>query len=323
MVDRVAYVVNPNAASSKGLRRWQLLSDALTRNNISHQAVFTARVGHALELAKTLSHENELIVAVGGDGTVHEVANGILASNATCTLGVYPVGTGNDFATGWGLKQNVERHLTLLRRPVYFKQDALRIENESLKRWCIGVADIGLAADVARRINESRKSGKLVYVKAAIKSALSFKSKKITVHTQSESKIYDALTIAFGIHRTNGGGLCQCPDAIVNDGLVEVTLTESISAFDIPQLLLRLYTGSFTQHSKVHAFQAVEMKLDLPTGWWMEADGEPIGEGAFTLTVEKEKLSVLAPHMPGNHGRPMSSRNGHGIIASIITNANR
>ena len=235
-------------------------------------------------------------------------------------VGVYPAGTGNDFANAWRLKQNIEQHLSLLHQPVYFKQDTLRIENESVKRWCIGIADIGLAADVAKRINESKKSGKLVYAKAAVQSALSFNAKSITVHSQTESKTFNALTVAFGIHRTNGGGLCQCPDAIVNDGLVDVSLTEKISALDIPSLLVRLYNGSFTRHSKVHAFQAGSFTVDLPTGWWMEADGEPIGEGSFTLTVEKDKLIVLAPHMPGNHGRPMSSRNGHGIIASIISN---
>ncbi|HZG01444.1 MAG TPA: hypothetical protein VEY71_10600 [Chitinophagales bacterium] len=161
------------------------------------------------------------------------------------------------------------------------------------------------------------------YAKAAIQSALSFKSRSITVNTQTESITFDALTVAFGIHKTNGGGLCQCPTAVVNDGLVEVTLTEKISAYHIPELLVRLYNGSFTRHSKVHSFRAGNFTADLPAGWWMEADGEPIGQGSFTLTVEKEKLTVLAPHMPGNHGRPMSSRNGHGIIASIMSNASK
>lgn len=323
MVNRIAYVVNPNAASGKGFRRWLKLSNALARNNISHQVVLTERIGHALELAKELSVSHDLIVAVGGDGTVHEVANGILDSNSNCALGVYPVGTGNDFATSWHLKQNIEQHVSLLHQPVYFKQDVLQIENETTKRWSISVADIGLAADVAKRINESKKSGKLVYTLAAIKSALTFTFKQLHVHTTDGIFSYDALTVAFGIHRTNGGGLCQCPNAIVNDGLVEISLTEKIKAQHIPQLLYRLYNGTFTRHSKVHAFQSDQLNIVLPTGWWMEADGEPIGEGAFTLAIEKEKLIVLAPYMPGNQDRPTSLRNGHGMAASITSNASK
>ncbi|HZG01443.1 MAG TPA: acylglycerol kinase family protein, partial [Chitinophagales bacterium] len=158
LVSRVAFIVNPNAASGKGLGRWNKLSAALTKHDIFHQAVLTERVGHARELATQLAFTNELIVAVGGDGTVHEVANGILESSPGCALGVFPVGTGNDFATAWGFKQNVEQHLSLLNQPLFFKQDVLKIENGLVKRWCISVADIGLAADVAKRINESNKS---------------------------------------------------------------------------------------------------------------------------------------------------------------------
>ncbi|HUL68809.1 MAG TPA: diacylglycerol kinase family protein [Gemmatimonadales bacterium] len=236
----------------------------------------------------------ELVLVLGGDGAVHEAANGILTARTTPlpALGVLPVGTGNDYAkltgtTGLGIEQAASR----LRSGRVRTLDVGRIASE----YFVNSAGVGFDAEVARRVNGMRLRGPPAYLLAVAQAYGSFKPLRIRLVTAREGVEEVVLVIEVGIGGVVGGGFRINPGASPDDGLFDVCLVRSLSLFEFLTRLPLVMLGWHTRLRQVRCFKTDRLTIESLDGPLLaHLDGEVRTLGSrLEVTIEPARLPVL------------------------------
>ncbi|MCK5742946.1 MAG: hypothetical protein KAH48_12060, partial [Chlorobi bacterium] len=172
------------------------------------------------------------------------------------------------------------------------------IGSEKKHRYFINVAGIGFDANVAHGVNvdkDNDKRGRILYMKNLLGSLL--KSKPSQYRIVIDGKIYDKniFSMCVGIGKYNGGGMKQLPDAIVDDGLFDITMIENISKFSIIMNIKNLFDGSFVKHHKVSTDKGKKIIIEAETPVLSETDGESCGQSPFEFNILPRALNVIVP----------------------------
>ena len=263
--------------------------------------VFTQYPGHATKVASENSTKFDYIVAVGGDGTLNEVINGI-DLNSKVKIGLLPYGTGNDFARGQKLQLNAQFLFELITTNSFKNIDigfikSLDVES-TLKRRFINIADIGLGGFVTQHIlknNNTFISGKLKYVQAIIIGMLKYSRAAINVDGdyKFQGKI---LTLAICNGKFFGYGMCISPMANVQDNTLNITRIGDVSLLDYLKNLGKLKRGKLIEHPEVDYKTIQNINVyhqDKPCP--IEVDGEFIGYTPVNIQVLAQKVKFLLP----------------------------
>lgn len=229
-------IVNPNAGNGKGSKDWHIISDLLKKENLPHSVRFTERKGHAIIFTlEGIAAGYRNIVTVGGDGTLNEVVNGVFTGN-TCpatdiTLALIPVGTGNDWGRMFGIPLDYEKAVKIIGEGKNMLHDIGMIRySDALsdtKRYFINIAGLGFESIVVKRTNiqkDKGHSGKLIYFYNLLMSLLSYKNTRAEINIDGKSIMADVFSINVGNGKYCGGGMRQTPDALPNDGFLDVTI---------------------------------------------------------------------------------------------------
>ena len=235
-------IVNPVAGSGKGLADWPLISKLLRDHRILTETVFTEYKYHATELTvEAVNNGFRHIIVVGGDGTIHEVVNGLFIQKATPTqevlMAVIAVGTGNDWIRMFGIPRKYSEAIKAIVAGHSFLQDVGTISyykaSYRQSRYMANVAGVGFDAFVNRKYNhlkEEGKRGKWLYIWSTFKAVLKYRSTGVKIWVDNELVINDLVYSAtVGIGKYNGGGMIQTPDAVADDGLFDLTTIRRIS----------------------------------------------------------------------------------------------
>lgn len=296
------FIINPLSGRGRGLKLWQQLSAVLHIECFSFEHHITTYAGHAKQLAmQAATGKADVVVVFGGDGTLHEAANGLLSSTdfdlTKTALTVLPLGTGNDFAAAYGLTADLKALLYRLKNPRFQYQDVIRITNANLDiHYCVSMAGWGFDAYVARLANEQKvkgKRGKSLYIQAALQTVRQYKPQLMTLYIDGNQLTRTILSGAAGIHRSNGGGLLQCPEALRDDGLMHLTLIKPLSLWDILTAVPRLFSGSIQRHPRVETFATRSCRIESEQEVYLETDGEDAGLLPVEMIIEEKRLKVL------------------------------
>lgn len=301
-------IANPKAGKNKVLEEWTLIDRALREAGVEFDALFSKSKYHSIELTvRAIRDGYRHIVAVGGDGTIHEVVNGIFfqkeVSPSEITLAVIPAGSGNDWVKMYGIPHDYVKCAEIIAACNIKKQDICRVDVVESKvpqtRYMINGCGVGLDAAICRECNAMKqkgKSGSLIYVKAAARSF--FKMKPNLFEIEVDGKKFfsgEALSVALANGIYSGGGMIQAPDAIMDDGLVNVTV---IGAMSKPMILVRfkeLFSGRIYQVPNIFHITGKHVKVNvLQTDQPVEVDGEVVGSTPLELTVLPQALSIVA-----------------------------
>ena len=273
MQNRWTVIRNPSAASGKGDRVWPAIEKALTAAGWELDVHVTAHAGHATALARqALAAGHRQLLAIGGDGTAHEVANGILSQahipSQEILLAQIPVGTGNDWGRTMGIPAKMEDAVAVLRTGTHRVQDVGRatLRDSGEQRFFINVAGMGYDGMVARVANERKaqdKGGMLGYVGALLSCLMKYKAQPLEV-TQADGTQVSApmFSLAAGICKHNGGGMKPCPEAIPDDGLLDLTWIGNLSKLAVLRNVPRLFSGTFVKHPAVSQYRSASFALD-------------------------------------------------------------
>ena len=283
-----SFVVKPNAKSGMGQQIWNKLESLLQKKQITYEVFFTQYQKHATHIAYQLTadHKEHTIVALGGDGTVNEVVNGIQDFEKT-TLGYIPIGSGNDFARGLKLPKNLRKALAqILACPHISEVNVGRISYKNKQRLFAVSSGIGFDADICHESVVSRlkqvlnkwKLGKLTYVCIALHRL--FVTQPCTIHvTLDRGKTLSypkARFVAVMNHPYEGGGVKFCPKAKNDDDMLDIIVVSNVSKLKVlcvlPLALLGLHTWVRGVH--IHTCRHIEIQAEkaLP----VHADGENI-----------------------------------------------
>lgn len=304
-------IANPKAGNNTVLNEWSLIENELKGENIEYEVIFSKSKYHSIELTiKAIRDGYRKFIAIGGDGTIHEVVNGIFMQSevpySEFTLGVIPTGSGNDWVKSAGIPNNYSECAKIISKGETLLQDIFRVDFFDSKvphtRYVINGSGVGLDALICRECNlmkSAGKGGKLIYVRAAVKSLLGLKYKEVEVVVDGEP-FYKGkvVSIALANGPYSGGGMVQAPGASISDGLANITVIGEIS---IPKIILKfkeLFTGNIytIKEVKNRVGRHVQIKVfedDLP----LEIDGEFVGGTPIELSVIPQSLKVVVGNL--------------------------
>lgn len=312
------------AASKKAGTLWKSVEKELKAQGVEYHSRMTGRSGCASEIAFDACVVGyRRFLSVGGDGTVHDVLNGIAsfvewekssgrdASMADFTIGVIPVGSGNDWIKSAGVPRDLRKVVGLVADEKTAWQDVVKVsvlapdvqgyDTPIAVSYMINVGGIGLDARVCTRVNMKKKQGhrgKILYVSSLIHAIYHRVPAFAKVYCDGE-KVFEGsyLSIAFGIGRYSGGGMRQTPSAVMDDGFLDMTLIPELPLGKIALQAPRLFTGTFLDVPELIVSRGRSI-LVQPYGEAghepVEVDGEVIGKAPVRFDVLDTKIRVVS-----------------------------
>jgi YegS/Rv2252/BmrU family lipid kinase len=309
-------IVNPASAGGATGRAWPHLASDLRAHFGAFNCVFTERAGDASVIAARESAAGRsLIIACGGDGTISEVANGILQSGAGAELGILPSGTGGDFRRTLDVPKRGADAATTLARGRSVRMDVGRVEfldraGARAERYFLNVASCGMGGEVIRRVEENSSGwlasasrrvagGQAAYALASLQSAVSFARPTLRIRLDERPEFRLAVVnLCIANARYFGGGMKIAPEAKLDDGLLDVVAVGDLDTFRILTNVYRLYLGTHlglreVQHARARRIQVSADKSDEQV--LIEIDGELAGTLPATFEILPRALRVRVP----------------------------
>lgn len=305
MADRWYAIINPQAGSGKGKTDWPHIESLLKSSDIEFDHVFTTHKYHSVELTvNAINQGYKKFIAIGGDGTLNEIVNGMFIQQvyptSDLTVGVIAVGTGNDWSRMYKIHSTYEGKVDAIKKGNLFLQDVGKVEYEESmvkhSRYFANAAGVGFDAEVARRTNKLKETGhkgKILYMGSLVRALFDYKPTTINIAVDDEKLSGKIFSLTVGIGCYNGSGMMQLPNAISNDGLLDVTVIRQIRRLEVIRNIYRLYNGTILSHPKIsgHIGKTVVISSDIPIG--LEVDGETLGVSPFTFTIVPKSINVI------------------------------
>lgn len=299
-------VVNPTAGSGKGLDDYPLISKLLRDNGIRCEAVFTEHKCHATELTVSAIEQGyRHIIVVGGDGTLHEVVNGLFIQKfvapSEVTIAVIAVGTGNDWIRMYGIPRRYSEAIRAIKEGYTFLQDVSEVEYEESQyrqtRYMANVAGVGFDAAVIRQYQHrkaKRRTTKATYLWCMLQTFFRHKSTGIKIWID-DRLIYNSFifSIAIGVCKYNGGGIQQLPKAVADDGLLDITLIRPVHWWHVLFRLRRLFNGTIYSIGHVMHTQGKKVRIESSPESPLEIDGELFGVTPIEFRALHREVRVI------------------------------
>jgi YegS/Rv2252/BmrU family lipid kinase len=299
-------IVNPVAGNGKGLTDWPQISKMLRDNHIAFDFVFTEKKFHAIELSvEAIVGGYRRIIVVGGDGTIHEVVNGIMIQqeipSQSVLLAVIAVGTGNDWIRMFGIPRKYSDAIRAIVDGHSFLQDIAHISyyksNIPHQRYMANVAGLGFDASVNKyynRLKDEGRRGNWIYKWGMFKVILGFKTTRMKVFIDGQPVVDQPIfSSTIGIGKYNGGGMMQMPDAVADDGLLDVTLIRKMSKLRVLSNFMSLYNGKIYNIPKVTHHRGRKIQVESYPESAIEVDGEALGYSPFEFEVIDRAVQVV------------------------------
>ena len=304
--DKWYVIVNPVAGFGRGLVDLPHITKLIRDNEIPHELVFSQHKHHVTELTVQAVREGyRRIIVIGGDGTLHEVVNGLFIQQTTpieeVTVAVIPVGTGNDWIRMFGIPKCYSEAIRAIKEGYTFLQDVASVEYEESMyrqvRYAANVAGVGFDADVIKCLLRMRSKGvvgKSSYLRALIRSFFRYKPTGTKIWVD-DRLIYNnlMLSMAIGVGKYNGGGIQQLPEAVADDGLLDITIIRPLHWWNIIFRLRRLFNGSIYTIGHVLYAQGKHIRIESSPELPLEVDGELLGGTPLEFKIHPRCVRVI------------------------------
>lgn len=296
-------IVNPVSGNGKTGKRWAGLEERLKIEGARFEAEFTREPGHAAQLARdAVAAGYRTIVAVGGDGTMNEVLNGLIVdgrADPEVKLGLIPGGTGSDLGRGLGLPRDpLEAALRLLKaepRTLDVGQITCKLGAGTSTRYFINVAGLGFDGDVCDRVNRSSKAlgGTIPYLSNLLITLFAYRNKRVrwTLDGQAREEKLNSVIVANAHYF--GGGMYISPNSKMNDGQFHVITLGDWGKVEFLIAVPRVYNGTHLTHPKVKEYVGRQVSVEADGRMFLQAEGELFGEAPATFTILPGALQVL------------------------------
>jgi diacylglycerol kinase (ATP) len=298
-------IVNPNAGRGTGKKDWAKISRMLENESIRFVVRFTGKKWEAADFAReNINAGFRNIITVGGDGTLNEVLNGVF-TNDTCsskevTLALIPVGTGNDWGKMFGIPPDYKEAIKIISRGKIMVHDTGLIKyfdgTEEKTRYFINIAGLGFESAVVKRTNiqkDKGRSGKAIYFYNLVASLFSYHNTPAELIIDGVTHNAKVFSVNVGNGRYCGGGMRQTPDALPDDGLLDVTVINGIGKLEIIRNLKLLYNGKILSHPKIDGYKCKNLKISSGKLLYAEADGESLGHTPAEFSVLPGSINIV------------------------------
>jgi YegS/Rv2252/BmrU family lipid kinase len=294
VVSRVCLIVNPAAGGGKSGRLGPELERRMRGHGLTVRRVETRDLQHARDLALEAAGLGETVVALSGDGMIGTIADA-LRSIPGATLGLLPGGRGNDFARVLGIPNDPQAACATIAEGHPRAVDM----GEVAGRAFVGIASAGFDSDANRIANEAPSwLGGLVYAYGALRALASWRPATFEIELDPPGERYKFTGYSIGTANSKayGGGMYAAPDALLDDGLLEVVTMAHMSRWRfLSSVLPRVFKGTHVELPAVRVFRAAEVTISADRPFTMYADGDPIGELPVRVRAVKGAVNVIVP----------------------------
>ncbi len=296
MAKKIAFIIN--GARKLSYQVNQTITRCENQSNIESHSFITKGPKEAILFARDAClNLFDVVIAVGGDGTVNEVVNGIIESkNSAVTLAILANGTGNDFLRGTNFLLNQDSFIEALLANTTKLVDVAKIESSIGISYFINIADIGFGGKVVQILDKQRQfSGrKASYGLAILRAFIGFRKPFLKIETPDFNFEGPILMVAICNGTIFGNGLTINPFAQINDGKLNVTLLGKVSLLDYIMNLKNLKSGKKISHPEAIYFETKNIEIKVVKGIAVsEADGEYLGSGNLSVSVLNSSISLL------------------------------
>jgi len=299
-------IVNPRSGGGLSQRRWAALLGPLTDGLGPVDVRFTGAKGDGRRIAREEATAGRgLIVAMGGDGTISEVADGILDAGGKSELGIIPRGTGGDFRRSLDLDDDLGQAARRIRETPARLIDAGRVsfvadDGSQAQRHFVNIVSFGFSSDVARQANASSKrlGGRIAFLSATVRSLVSYDNVDVVLSMDDQpERRMSVLLAALGNGRFFGGGMKICPEALIDDGLFDLVTVGNLGRVGVMANIHRIYSGHHLTMKEVQGTRLRRLKVapaDSTTKIPLEVDGETPGHLPASFELLPGALRVRA-----------------------------
>jgi len=297
-------IANPAARGGAVERQWPQIERLLQELGFAYTVQFTERRGHAAQLVENaLLKGGRYILGIGGDGSNHELVDGIFSQQFVPSSEVFyallPFGTGNDWARQYGIPIDPRLRLKRLLELKTVQQDIGLVkyqrDGQTHSRYFVNVAGMAYDGFIGKKLTEHPAHNKAHYLLKVLQYLTEYQLSKARIIFDGQSVEDFFYTINIGLCRFSGGGMQFVPQAVPDDGLFALTFARKISKLEVLIQTPRFYNGSILQHSKIEGHQARSIRVehigDTPT--LLEADGEFLGETPVEFEMLERALRVV------------------------------
>lgn len=294
MKKKIVFIINPFSGTSAKVSTPELIAKHLDTSKFDHSIAFTKYAGHAIELSKNaVEDKKDIVVAVGGDGSVNEVAQALVGSETS--LGVLPGGSGNGFAMHLGLGRNTKKAIEFLNTGKKICIDTCTVND----RFFANVAGIGFDARIAFMTKKNKKRGFLPYFSTSIKESSKFKPASLVIELDGK-KIegeYAAAVVAnasmYGYHFT------IAPEASLQDGVMDIMLIKKSPLYKYFLASYRFLNRSLHLSRITETYQGRDLRISLSQKDYIHVDGEGYeSELNLSFQINPKSLNVIIPSNP-------------------------
>lgn len=299
-------IISSLSGGGKARKEWPAVARLLKKKGISFSESFTDHQYHAIELAReAVLAGYRKIMAVGGDGAIHEILNGIFQQSEVpteeITLAIIPVGSGNDWSRLHEIPKSHEKAVEVIARNKVVSQDVARVDSvmdgQPYCRYMMNIGGLGFDAQVCHDYDIAKSKGRtgdVQYFSCLMKGFIWYRNRNFTIYADDEL-FYEgpALSVALGIGKYCGGGMMQTPGAVFDDGLIDITVTGRLSKLKFIGKVKDLYKGTIYNLKEVVHTRARQYRILSKPDCYVEVDGEAVGFSPITVQVVPAAVKVV------------------------------
>lgn len=286
---KICFIVNPISGTTSKKNVVGLIPKYFKEPDFHTEIKYTQHPKHATELAAQAVDEGfDIVVAVGGDGTVNEVGRSLVHTSAA--LGIIPCGSGNGLARHLAIPVNVVKAMKILQEAHIQKLDYGKLNEHFFFCTC----GVGFDAFVSDKFAHSGKRGLLSYVENTLVEGVRYKPEEYELEVDGERQQFKAFLIACGNASQYGNNAYITPEASMSDGLIDVTVMEPFGLISAPQILLQMFNKSLNENSHIRTFRCKSLKIFRKKPGVVHYDGDPITiDGDLNISMVGKGINMV------------------------------
>lgn len=288
---QLLFIVNPISGVGKQRGIEQMIAKELDQSKYAYRIVYTEGPGHAVSLCREATQAGtDVVVAVGGDGTVNETATGIVGTGTT--LGIIPTGSGNGLSRHLKIPMNVKKAIGIINQGKIKKIDTATINDT----FFVNIAGVGFDASVAKKFAMAERRGFSTYFQITSNTYKDYKPRKYTLAIDGETITRRALLVSFANSNQWGNNITINPGARLDDGYIDVCIVQKVPFWKTIFVAPLLFLKRFDRTSYVEIIRAKEVQLIRKKGKSVHVDGDPKKMGKeLNVKILPLSLSVIVP----------------------------
>lgn len=306
MKKKAIFIINLISGTSDKSGIPGMIAEYIDHDKFDYEIAITQYAGHASEIATKAKDDGvDIVVAVGGDGTVNEVARAIVHSGTA--LGIIPCGSGNGLARHLLLPLNVRKAIDIINACEIHELDYGVINSYPFFCTC----GMGFDAFVSMKFAEAGKRGPITYIENVLREGLKYKPETYTIQDESGTNRYKAFLISCANASQYGNNAYIAPQASMSDGLMDVIIMEPFDVFEAPQISIDMFNKTLDRNSKIKTFRCDKLHIHRDAPGVIHYDGDPVMSGEdIDVHIEPKGIKIVVnPFADKNTRKPNALQN--------------